>query len=190
MSSAQAGVGGDRGGTGAVGWHIVLVGLPGAGKTTVGRQVAQALGRRFIDLDVEIERRSGRSVGAIFAGDGEAAFRRLEHEATAALVGSAPAVIAPGGGWATQSASVALIRPHALIVHLAVSPTVALARLGEGIARRPLLAGADPLATLRRLARERAPAYAGADADVDTELLDPKEVVEAVVELVSVGRRG
>jgi shikimate kinase len=168
--------------------HVVLVGLPGAGKTTIGRRVAQALGRRFIDLDVEIERRSGRRIAAIFAADGEAGFRRLEHEATAALVGAAPAVIAPGGGWATQQASVALLRPRALLVHLAVSPEVALGRLGAGIALRPLLAGADPLAELKRLATERRAAYAGADGEVDTELLDPKEVVDAVLELVSVGR--
>ncbi|HWZ60497.1 MAG TPA: shikimate kinase [Gemmatimonadaceae bacterium] len=165
--------------------HLVLVGLPGAGKSTVGLAVAGRLGRPFVDLDVEIEARGGRSVAELFRVKGEPEFRRLEHAATAALVGSAPAVIAPGGGWMTQAETVKLLRPHALLVYLRVSPEAALRRLGPGVATRPLLAGSDPAAALRSLEAARAPVYLTADRVLDTEALDLQDVVESLVQMAS-----
>jgi shikimate kinase len=165
--------------------HLVLVGLPGAGKSTVGLAVARRLGRPFVDLDVEIESRGGRSVSELFRVDGESEFRKLEHAATAALVGSAPAVIAPGGGWMTRPETVALLRPHAVLVYLRVSPASALARLGAGVARRPLLAGDDPIAAIQALEAARAPLYATADRVIDTEALDLQDVVESLVQMTS-----
>jgi shikimate kinase len=165
--------------------HLVLVGLPGAGKSTVGLAVAGRLGRPFVDLDVEIETRGGRSVGELFRVKGETEFRRLEHAATAALVGSAPAVIAPGGGWMTQAETVALLRPHALLVYMRVSPEAALRRLGPGVATRPLLLGGDPAAALRSLEAARVPLYLTADRVLDTEALDLQDVVESLVQMAS-----
>jgi shikimate kinase len=167
--------------------HLVLVGLPGAGKSTVGLAVASRLGRRFVDLDSEIEARGGRSITDLFATVGEERFRELERAATAALVGSAPAVIAPGGGWMTRAETVALLRPHALLVHLRVSPETALERLGAAVARRPLLATGDPAAALRALALSREAIYATADRAIDTEHLDLQDVVESLVQLASAG---
>jgi shikimate kinase len=163
--------------------HLVLVGLPGAGKSSVGRVVAGRLERPFVDLDVEIEARGGKSVAELFAEGGEEGFRRLEHAATAALVGTAPAVIAPGGGWMTRGDTVALLRPHALLVYLRVSPEVALRRLGPGVARRPLLAGANAAAALRSLEAVRDPLYSTADLVIDTETLDLQDVVESLVQM-------
>jgi shikimate kinase len=163
--------------------HLVLVGLPGAGKSTVGPAVATRLARPFVDLDVEIEARGGRSIADLFAVDGEDRFRQLEHEATAALVGKPPSVIAPGGGWMTREATVALLRPHALLVYLRVSPEVAIRRLGSGVATRPLLAGANPVAALRSLEAARARLYATADRALDTETLDLHDVVESLVQM-------
>jgi shikimate kinase len=165
--------------------HLVLVGLPGAGKSTVGLGVATRLGRRFVDLDSDIEARAGQSVTDLFATVGEQRFRQLERAATAALVGSAPAVIAPGGGWMTQAETVALLRPHALLVYLRVSPEAALRRLGAAVASRPLLASPDPTLALRSLALVREPLYATADRIIDTEPLDLQDVVESLVELAS-----
>jgi shikimate kinase len=168
----------------------VLIGLPGAGKSTVGRRVAGRLGRPFVDLDVEIERREGRTVAEIFADEGETRFRELELRMTAELRGASEAsIVAPGGGWATIPGAVALLRPPARIIHLAVSPQRALARLDRSRVVRPLLAGADPLATLESLLERRGAAYEScADHVVRTDLLTVQQVTDAVVELVSTFR--
>jgi shikimate kinase len=166
--------------------HLVLVGLPGAGKSTVGLAVARRLERPFVDLDVEVESRGGRSISELFRVDGEREFRRLEHATTAALVGAPPAVIAPGGGWMTRPETVALLRPHALTVYLRVTAESALLRLGPGVATRPLLAGdGDPVAAMRALEAARVALYATADRVIDTEALDLQAVVESLVQMTS-----
>jgi shikimate kinase len=147
--------------------------------------VARRLRWPFVDLDVSIEALTGRSISELFKEGGEGHFRRLEHSATAALIGSAPAVVAPGGGWMTQAETVALLRPHALLVYLRVTPEAALVRLGASVATRPLLEGADPLAALRSLEAVRGPVYATADRALDTEALDLQDVVESLVQMAS-----
>ena len=173
--------------SGTAGRHIVLVGLPGAGKTTVGAMVAERLGREFMDFDRVIERRHGDTIASIFAQFGETKFRALERELTAEVVERAkPSVLAPGGGWITIPEGVALLRPHGVLVYLRASPKTVLARLGTSAATRPLLAGvASPLATLERLLAEREPRYAEADHVIDTDRLDPGRVAELVVQLVT-----
>ncbi len=165
--------------------HLVLVGLPGAGKSTVGARLATRLGVPFVDLDQEIERVAGRSVGEIFARDGEGAFRALERETTRRLAHAPSGVISPGGGWITQPDVVALLRPPARIVHLQVSPATALARMGNEVGLRPLLKGSDPLARLTLLAQERGAAYATADAVLDAETLTLQELVSKAAALAS-----
>jgi shikimate kinase len=165
---------------------IVLVGLPGAGKSTAGRQAAQRLGWTFVDLDEAIVAAAGgRGIPALFADEGEAGFRAREREATRNLVGRRRLVIAPGGGWMTNVGCVALLRPPARIIHLRVGVPVALARLRESGEVRPLLAGPDPAASLAALLARRASAYASADVEIDTEVLSLQQVVETIARLAS-----
>lgn len=172
------------------GAHLVLVGLPGVGKTTVGRGVAMRLGVDFVDLDEEIERREGRSVAAIFAAQGEGRFRALERALTEALRGAPAAVVAPGGGWIEQPGLVELLRPPARLVWLRADPASVLRRLGDARATRPLLAGPDPDGAMRRLDERRRALYATADHVVETELLGVEKVMDAVVSLVAPGGEG
>ena len=169
--------------------HLVLVGLPGAGKSTVGRLAAKRLKVAFIDLDTEIELREGRKLPRIFNTRGEPYFRRLERELTAEMSGRRSAIISPGGGWMVDPANVALIRPPGRIIHLLVGIDVALARLGTEMGGRPLLlVGSNPRDRLAAIWEQRAPVYAQADAQVDTEVLSPQQVAEMVIELA--GRWG
>ncbi len=170
---------------GRPGRHIVLVGLPGSGKTTVGQLVAERLGRQLVDFDTVIERRHGDTIASIFAQFGEGHFRGLELELTAELAARAePQVLSPGGGWITSPECVALLRPHGVLVYLRATPATALRRLGTAVASRPLVAAAvDPLAALKQLLAEREPLYSAADHTIDTEGLDPGGVAERVVQL-------
>ncbi len=140
--------------------HVVLVGMMGVGKTTVGRRVAAGLHRAFVDGDHELEGRSGRSVARWFAEDGEAGFRAAEAEVLADLLDRpAPSVVATGGGVVTVEASrIRLSRPDALVVWLRAEPAFLLSRAKQRPGR-PLLAGDDPLGALTRLCAERAPWY-------------------------------
>jgi shikimate kinase len=154
-----------------------LVGLPGSGKTTIGKQVAERLARRFFDLDEEVERQEGRSIAEVFAADGEEYFRHQESLVTERLAESPAAVIAPGGGWMRNPANVSRLRPPARVVYLRVSPHAALTRMGETVASRPLLGVQDPSGDLHRLYWERDSFYMNADLFLDTELLGMEEVV-------------
>ena len=164
---------------------LVLVGLPGVGKSTVGREAARRLGWPFLDFDEEIERREGRTVAELFAERGEAAFRRCERRLTEELAGRERIVLAPGGGWAAQPGLMDLLRPPARIIHRSAGPATAAARLGAGRASRPLLGGEDPAARLAALLRDRGAAYARADAVIDTEVIDFDAVVSRVCALAS-----
>ena len=167
-----------------VGRHLVLVGLPGAGKTTVGRRLAALLDRPFLDFDAELERRAGATVAELFAREGEPAFRDREAALSAELVGSGPMVLAPGGGWIANPAALATLRPAARIIYLRVSPASALERMGPGRAARPLLAGTDPRAALDGLLARRAALYAVADHTIDTEALSVHEVAESLAAML------
>jgi shikimate kinase len=138
--------------------HVVLVGLMGSGKSTVGRRLAEELDRPFHDADADLEQRTGRSVAEIFAQDGEAGFRVLETEMLADLLASAhPAVIAAGGGAVVTEATRTRLREHACVVWLDADP-VFLAERIDAKPHRPLLDG-DPVAVLTRLHAERADWY-------------------------------
>lgn len=164
---------------------MVLVGLPGAGKSTVGRLVAERLRCPFIDFDAVIAEREGRTVPAIFADSGEAEFRRLEAALTAELAARPPMVMAPGGGWMAQPDNRRLLGATARVIHLRVGSETALARLGEAVTSRPLLTRGDPAEALERLSRERMPFYYRADAEVNTEGIEIQEVTAEVLALAT-----
>jgi shikimate kinase len=147
--------------------HVILVGLPGSGKTTVGRLVATELGAPFVDLDEAIQSRAGKSVARLFAEDGEAAFRALESELGAEVLAGPPAVVAPGGGFFAGDAARAMARRAGLVVYLETDPDVAAARLG-GAAGRPLLEGGETAARLASLLAARGPLYRESECTVPT----------------------
>ncbi len=166
---------------------MVLVGLPGAGKSTLGRQVAKRLGRPFLDFDQEIERRTGLSVARIFAERGEAAFRALEVDLTRELAGAPPMVLSPGGGWVTNEGVMALLRPPGRIIHLKVSPTEALRRISRSRTVRPLMQHADPAVTMQALWEVRAALYSRADAELDVEVISSQQLTDSIVALAHEG---
>jgi shikimate kinase len=166
--------------------HLMLVGLMGAGKTTVGERCAKRLGRPFVDTDDLVQTAAGMTVSELFALSGEGRFRALEREAVAdACASPVPAVIACGGGAVLHADNRRVLRAAGFVVWLQAPPTVLHERLDGEAARtpRPLLAGGAPV-TLERLAVVRAHAYeAVADGIVDTEGRSVDQVTEAVLQV-------
>ncbi|MDQ2968712.1 MAG: shikimate kinase [Actinomycetota bacterium] len=164
--------------------HLILVGLPGVGKTTIGRAAARQLARQFLDFDEEIERRAGMSVREIFRLKGEDHFRALEFSLTKELSTSGGMVLSPGGGWITQHGSVELLRSAGRIIYLRASPEAVAKRLRR-VETRPLLAGRDPVVALRELYAKRQALYETADVVLDTEGLVRQQLIAKMVELAS-----
>ena len=164
------------------GRHLVLVGMMGAGKSTVGRAAARRLGRPFLDSDAEIEARTGRTVRQIFERDGEPAFRRLESEVLAdALASKAPAVIAAAGGVVLDATNRRLLHDGGTVVWLRADPATLVDRVRNGV-HRPLLAE-DPAGVLDRLATEREDLYREvAHRIVDVDGRRPDEVLDDVLD--------
>jgi shikimate kinase len=162
--------------------NLVFVGLAGSGKTTIGRGVADRLGREFVDLDQEILRREGKAtVGEVFRARGEAYFRQLEMEITEELARKTSMVVAPGGGWIMTRRSVDVMRPVSLLIYLKVTPEKALERIGADVGNRPLLDHPDPLGELRRMLETRGPKYEDADLVVDAEHLPVGELIDQLI---------
>ena len=150
----------------------------------MGQGVATALGRPFLDLDREIERREGTTVAQIFAERGEYAFRQLERAITEELKDLGGMILSPGGGWIASPENVLLLRPPARFIYLRVRLETAIKRLGPERSARPLLIRPDPLGELRRLFEARKAAYESADDSVDTERLTVQQVIDTVSELI------
>jgi len=167
---------------------ILLTGMMGCGKSSVGRVIAQRNGLRFIDTDTEIEARAGRRVSEIFAVEGEPRFRELEREALRALPQSG-AVVALGGGAVVAAENRAILATKGTLVWLDASPET-LASRTAGDTARPLLAGLDPTARierLRSLAESRRDAYAHAAVRIDTDAHTTLEVADAVTAALGIG---
>ncbi|GGE18047.1 shikimate kinase [Polymorphobacter glacialis] len=159
---------------------VTLVGLMGAGKTTVGRRLAARLRLPFVDADAEIELAAGLSVSEIFEKFGEAHFRDGERRVIARLIDGAPKVIATGGGAFIQDDTRLLILERTLTVWLDAD----VATLVERVRRRntrPLLKGRDPGEVLHELARVRNPIYAQAPIRIASKSLPHGDTVEAIV---------
>lgn len=160
--------------------NVILVGLSGSGKTSIGRAAARELHWPFIDFDIEIEHRQHASISQIFERDGEPKFRELEQELTRELVTCSGTIMSAGGGWVTNRESVALLRQTGRIIYLRASPELLAARLATARVRRPLLEGDNPLEVLTRLYESRRALYEEADLVIDTEVFDRKQLIEQV----------
>jgi shikimate kinase len=163
--------------------HLVLVGLPGSGKTTVGALLADRLGKSFLDFDAEIERREGMPISQVFGQKGEGYFREMEKKLTEELKDVGDMVVSPGGGWIANAEVVAMIRPPAKLIYLRVRPETALKRLGSAVGSRPLLNRPDPLGELTKLFEARRSLYQASDHEVSAELYTPEQVAEKIAEL-------
>jgi shikimate kinase len=165
---------------------VVLIGPPGAGKTTIGVKLAKLMGRRFLDTDRMVEEQTGQSIGEIFTGQGEAHFRDLERRAVAQAMTEAASqdlVIALGGGAPLDPVSAEMLRREATVVFLDVSPVVAARRVGLNDAR-PLLRE-SPRKVWRELMAQRRPVYeALADRTVVVDGLMPGQVAARIARLV------
>jgi shikimate kinase len=164
---------------------VVLLGLPGAGKSTVGRILADRLDYEFIDPDEEIEKTTGTTIAEIFRRKGEAAFRLLERQLTYGLSSARRTVLAPGGGWIANPGAREALPADALLVWLRVSPEEAVRRVEASGVARPLLGGPDPIAAVRALGAARNPLYAKADRTVDVDGRSPDAIVNDI--LISFG---
>ncbi|WP_405041371.1 shikimate kinase [Parvibaculum sp.] len=154
---------------------IVLVGLMGAGKTTVGRRLAQKLGLPFVDTDAEIERAAGETIPEIFERHGEAAFRDGERRVISRLLENGPQVLATGGGAFMDDTTRAKIAARGISVWLRADLDVLMRRVARR-SNRPLLKQDDPRRVMERLIAERHPVYAEADITIDS-LEGPHEAV-------------
>jgi shikimate kinase len=160
--------------------NIILVGLSGSGKKTIGRAAAKALHWPFIDFDTEIEHREHASVEQIFESRGEAYFRSLEQALTRELADCRGTIMSAGGGWITNRESVALLRKTGRIIYLRASPELLIARLATARVPRPLLQVPDPLATFTRMYEARRALYEEADLVIETEVFDRKQLIDQV----------
>jgi shikimate kinase len=160
---------------------VVLVGMMGAGKSTIGRRLAARLGLPFFDADVEIEAAAGMSIPDIFETRGEADFREGEARVIARLIDSGPAVIAPGGGALMRKETRDRIRDKAVSIWLKADVDIIMRRVKRR-SDRPLLRTADPEATVGRLLSEREPIYQQADLTVWSRDVPHDKIVDECVE--------
>ena len=164
----------------APGRTLVLVGLMGAGKSSVGRRLAARLGLPFTDADQEIESAAGMTVSEIFARHGEPAFRDGERRVIARLLGDPVHVLATGGGAFMDERTRALIRERAVSIWLRAELDELVRRVSRRT-DRPLLKGADPRIVLERLMAQRYPVYAEADVTVPSSSGAADETVDRIL---------
>jgi shikimate kinase len=167
---------------------VVLVGMMGAGKSSVGRRVALRLGIPFVDADTEIEKAAGMAITDIFAIRGEAEFRAGEARVILRLLEGGPQVLATGGGAFINPDTRAAIAAKGISIWLKAEPDVLMKRIKRR-QDRPLLHTADPAATLRKLLEEREPVYALADLTVQSREVTHDRIVDEIVSAIA-GRVG
>jgi shikimate kinase len=168
---------------------IVLVGLMGAGKSSIGRRLGQSQGRPFVDADKEIEKAAGCSIEEIFERHGEAEFRDGERRVIARLLGGPPQVLATGGGAFMDPRTRAAVRQHGISVWLRADLELLVRRTGRRN-NRPLLKGKDRRVILQDLIDERYPVYAEADVAVDIDDSPPDVTTARVSAAIEAFLRG
>ncbi|EEE44598.1 shikimate kinase [Roseibium alexandrii] len=159
---------------------IVLVGIMGCGKSTVGKRLAQRLGLEFVDADSEIERAANMTVSEIFSEHGEPYFRSGEERVIARLLQEGPQVLATGGGAFISDATRSEIETNGLSIWLKVDFETVMARVRRR-STRPLLRNPDPEGTMRKLMAEREPVYAQAQLTVTSKDVPHEAVVDQIV---------
>ncbi|HEX7726314.1 MAG TPA: shikimate kinase [Rhizomicrobium sp.] len=162
---------------------VALVGMMGAGKSSLGRRLAARLGVEFRDADAEIEQAAGCSINEIFARFGEAAFRDGERKVIARLLGLSPHVLATGGGAFADDETRARIKSDAVSVWIKVPLSVLVERVGRRDTR-PMLKDGDPAEIMARLLKEREPLYALADLTVNSEDGPHQMAVERIIAML------
>src|SRR3954447_3701744 len=160
---------------------VVLVGMMGAGKSSIGRRLASRLGMGFVDADAEIEAAAGMTIAEIFTSYGEPYFRSGEQRVISRLLESGPQVLATGGGAFMNAETRAAIRAKGISVWLRATLDVLTRRIKRR-GDRPLLKNADPAETLRRLIEERDPVYAEADLTVESRDVPHETIVEEMLQ--------
>ena len=160
---------------------IVLVGMMGVGKSSIGRRLAARLGVPFVDADAEIEKAAGMSIADIFARHGEADFRSGEARVIARLLDGGPQVLATGGGAVMNADTRAAIKAKGVSIWLSAEFEVLMRRINKRKNDRPLLQTADPAATLRELLVAREPVYAQADLTVQSREVPHDAIVAEIM---------
>jgi shikimate kinase len=160
---------------------IVLVGMMGVGKSSIGRRLAARLGVPFVDADAEIEKAAGMSIADIFARHGEADFRSGEARVIARLLDGGPQVLATGGGAVMNADTRAAIKAKGVSIWLSAELDVLLRRINKRKNERPMLQTADPAATLRELLTAREPVYAQADLTVQSREVPHDAIVAEIM---------
>jgi shikimate kinase len=164
---------------------VVLVGMMGVGKSSIGRRLAARLGVPFVDADTEIEKAAGMSIADIFARHGEADFRSGEARVIARLLDGGPQVLATGGGAVMNADTRASIKAKGVSIWLSAELDVLMRRINKRKNDRPMLQTADPAATLRELLVAREPVYALADLTVQSREVPHDAIVSEIMTALS-----
>jgi shikimate kinase len=164
---------------------VVLVGMMGVGKSSIGRRLAVRLGIPFVDADTEIEKAAGMSICDIFARHGEADFRSGEARVIARLLEHGPQVLATGGGAFMNAATRSAIKAKGVSIWLAAEFEVLIRRIAKRKNERPMLQTDDPAATLRQLLVAREPIYALADLTVQSREAPHEVIVTEIVNAIA-----
>jgi shikimate kinase len=160
---------------------IVMVGMMGVGKSSIGRRLAARLGVPFVDADAEIEKAAGMGIADIFARHGEADFRSGEARVIARLLDGGPQVLATGGGAVMNADTRAAIKAKGVSIWLSAELDVLMRRINKRKNDRPMLQTADPEATLRELLVAREPVYAQADLTVQSREVPHDAIVSEIM---------
>jgi shikimate kinase len=165
---------------------IVLVGMMGVGKSSIGRRLGARLGVPFVDADAEIEKAAGMNIADIFARHGETYFRSGEARVIARLLEGGPQVLATGGGAIMNADTRAAIKAKGISIWLNAEFDLLMRRINKRKNERPLLQTADPAATLRQLLEGRAPVYAQADLTVQSREVPHDAIVSEIMQALTV----
>src|SRR5580698_8942032 len=165
---------------------IVLVGMMGVGKSSIGRRLGARLGVPFVDADAEIEKAAGMSIADIFARHGEESFRSGEARVIARLLDGGPQVLATGGGAVMNADTRVAIKDKGVSIWLSAELDVLMRRINKRKNDRPMLQTADPEATLRELLVAREPVYAQADITVQSREVPHDAIVSEIMTLLAV----
>ena len=169
--------------------NIVLVGLMGSGKSTIGRTIAKRLSRRFIDTDRYIERKSGKTIAEIFGIDGENKFRAFEKEVIKKISQYVGIVIATGGGALKDPDNFHFLKESGWIIALYASPATLYKRIAGKRVRPLLLDEEDPVQKLEEISNDRKTMYAQADFQVDTEGKEIDQITDEIISLLNMNSR-